>query len=106
MQAPGGAYQRPGHSQRHAAHLQDHARLCQVEYLNIWLKFGKFVQILLVNNRSPLLSCSALTLEDEKRSLSLLINGFIRMVRADTDNLTNPNPNDPAPQTVFDERED
>lgn len=33
LQTPGGAHQRPGHPQRHVAHLQDHARLCQVGYL-------------------------------------------------------------------------
>ncbi len=33
LQTPGGADQRPGHPQRHVAHLQDHARLCQVGYL-------------------------------------------------------------------------
>lgn len=90
LQTPGRAHQRSGHPQRHVTHLQDHAWFCQVGYLRVLSLFQVFP-----NEFCSLMFCdilkfwapacslfrSALTLEDEKRSLALLIIGFIRMVR-------------------------
>lgn len=85
LQTPAGTHQRPGHPQRHVAHLQNHAWLCQVG--NFFYFFRFFSLLILLDAADFEHQCvffsypSALTLEDEKRSLAQLIIGFIRMVR-------------------------